>query len=121
LPSATLRVVCSIELDLRASFRVLSANVPNRFWPAQLMTVYLAPNGWHPFWPAQGLGEHQKLPPQSHPRTEAPPPASDDPVVPAAVRVRDRVRIRLAMGKSKSKGAKFAAVKKIISKKTVQK
>jgi hypothetical protein len=48
--------------------------------------------------------------------TEAPLPASNEPVVPAAVRVRVRVRIRLGMGKSKSKGAKFATVKKIIQK-----
>jgi hypothetical protein len=39
-------------------------------------------------------------------------------VVPAVVRV---PRVRLEMGKSKSKGAKFAAVRKIISKKTIQK
>jgi hypothetical protein len=39
-------------------------------------------------------------------------PASDEPVVPAVV----RVRIRLKMGKSKSKGDKFTSVKKIIQK-----
>jgi hypothetical protein len=81
------------------------------------MTVYLSLNGWHPSGVRYHLKarEHQKLSP--HPRTEAPLPASDEPVVPAAV----RVRTRLTMGKSKSKGAKFAAVKKIISKKTIQK
>jgi hypothetical protein len=43
---------------------------------------------------------------------EAPPPASNEPVVPATV----RVRIRLEIGKSKSKGAKFTTVKKTIQK-----